>query len=664
MAPRCATVGAVSGTRVERASSPPSWPRSTRAIVWRWPAIAICTAGRSRTAARSGSSSGSAAASSATWASARLVDGDRMPGATVLSRRPPELRREPASPERRRRRHRLPQRGQGRRRGSPGLSWMRWCRACSRRCRTPASAPATASPRCCRTMPEAIAAMLGDRPRSARSGRPARRTSANAACSTASARSSPSCSSRCDGYCYDGKAVSTARQARRRSCRDCRRRARRRGAVARATADAAARRVARRGHARRVPRRRSRAKPLTFRRLPFDHPLFILYLVGHDRRAEVHRARRRRHAAAAPQGAPAPMRRPRRRPPLLLHDLRLDDVELARVGARHRRDARCSTTARRSSPSGRVLCDYADAGARRRSSARRRSTSTRAARPGFEPIDAATTCRRCGSITSTGSPLAPESFDYVYRRHQARRAARLDLRRHRHHLVLRRRRSDRAGVARRDPGAAASAWRSTSSTKHGKPLAQGKGELVCTEPFPVDAGRASGTIPTARRYRAAYFERFPGVWRHGDFAEWTAHGGLIIHGRSDATLNPGGVRIGTAEIYARGRAGSPRSSTRSASARTGTSDVRVVLFVRLQRRAHARRGAARPHPPGDPQRTAAPRHVPAKIVQVADMPRTHSGKITELAVRDVVHGRPVKNIEALANPAALDGYRDLAELRA
>ena len=166
--------------------------------------------------------------------------------------------------------------------------------------------------------------------------------------------------------------------------------------------------------------------------------------------------------------------------------------------------------------------------------------------------------------------------------------------------------------------------------------------------------------PEGQKYRAAYFERFPGVWCHGDFAEWTGHGGMVIHGRSDATLNPGGVRIGTAEIYAQVEQ-IPEVVEASRSARTGTTTCAsccsfgwegVALDARLHRpiRQQIRSGAS-------------PRHVPAKILAVADIPRTKSGKITELAVRDVVHGRAVKNKEALANPEALELYRDLPELR-
>ncbi|TIU21415.1 MAG: acetoacetate--CoA ligase, partial [Mesorhizobium sp.] len=166
--------------------------------------------------------------------------------------------------------------------------------------------------------------------------------------------------------------------------------------------------------------------------------------------------------------------------------------------------------------------------------------------------------------------------------------------------------------------------------------------------------------PEGKKYHAAYFERFDNVWCHGDFAEWTAHGGLIIHGRSDATLNPGGVRIGTAEIYNQVEQ-MPEILEALCIGQDFDNDVRVVLFVRLAEgmqldaelekriRAKIRSGAS-------------PRHVPAKIVAVADIPRTKSGKITELAVRDVVHGRAVKNKEALANPEALELFRDLPEL--
>jgi acetoacetyl-CoA synthetase len=197
----------------------------------------------------------------------------------------------------------------------------------------------------------------------------------------------------------------------------------------------------------------------------------------------------------------------------------------------------------------------------------------------------------------------------------------------------------------------------------GQPLAAGKGELVCTRPFPSmpigfwnDADGA--------KYRAAYFERFPGIWCHGDYAEKTAHGGFIIHGRSDATLNPGGVRIGTAEIYRQveklpevlesiviGQDWPPGQS----------GDVRVVLFVKLQEGLTLDEALIK-RIKDSIRANTTPRHVPAKVLQVTDIPRTKSGKIVELAVREVVHGRPVKNSEALANPEALAQYQQRGEL--
>ena len=194
----------------------------------------------------------------------------------------------------------------------------------------------------------------------------------------------------------------------------------------------------------------------------------------------------------------------------------------------------------------------------------------------------------------------------------------------------------------------------------GKPMQSGKGELVCTKAFP-SMPIMFWNDPGGHKYRAAYFERFDGIWCHGDFAEWTGHGGMIIHGRSDATLNPGGVRIGTAEIYAQVEQ-MPEVIEALAIGQTWDDDVRVVLFVRLADdvmlddeltamiRKRIREGAS-------------PRHVPARVVAVKDIPRTKSGKITELAVRDVVHGREVKNQEALANPEALEFYRDIPELK-
>nr|WP_245396593.1 acetoacetate--CoA ligase [Jiella sonneratiae] len=194
----------------------------------------------------------------------------------------------------------------------------------------------------------------------------------------------------------------------------------------------------------------------------------------------------------------------------------------------------------------------------------------------------------------------------------------------------------------------------------GRPLKGEKGDLVCTKAFP-SMPIEFWNDPGGERYTAAYFETFPGVWAHGDFAEWTRHGGMIIHGRSDATLNPQGVRIGTAEIY--NIVEQFEEVTEAICiGQSWEGDVRVVLFVRLadghdltddlvKRLKDAIRSGA------------SPRHVPAKILAVKDIPRTKSGKITELAVREVVEGRPVKNKEALANPQALTEFEGRGELR-
>ena len=196
--------------------------------------------------------------------------------------------------------------------------------------------------------------------------------------------------------------------------------------------------------------------------------------------------------------------------------------------------------------------------------------------------------------------------------------------------------------------------------EEGRSIREAKGELVCVKPFP-SMPVMFWNDPDGSKYHNAYFARFPGIWCHGDFAEITAHGGMIIHGRSDATLNPGGVRIGTAEIYAQVEQ-VPEVIEALAIGQDWDNDVRVVLFVRL-RPGVALDEALVAKIRKQIREGASPRHVPAKIVSIADIPRTKSGKITELAVRDVVHGRDVKNKEALANPEALELYRDLAELR-
>ena len=195
----------------------------------------------------------------------------------------------------------------------------------------------------------------------------------------------------------------------------------------------------------------------------------------------------------------------------------------------------------------------------------------------------------------------------------------------------------------------------------GRPVIARKGELVCTRPFP-SMPLGFWNDPDGSRYRAAYFEHYPGVWRHGDWCEETEHGGFVIVGRSDAVLNPGGVRIGTAEIY---RVVETLDEVVEALVvgQEWENDVRVVLFVRL-REGLALDDALAAKMRARIREATTPRHVPDKILQVPDIPRTKSGKIVELAVRELIHGRPVKNVEALANPEALAYFRDRPELSA
>ena len=195
--------------------------------------------------------------------------------------------------------------------------------------------------------------------------------------------------------------------------------------------------------------------------------------------------------------------------------------------------------------------------------------------------------------------------------------------------------------------------------EEGRPVRGQKGELVCAMPFP-SMPIGFWNDPDGRKYHAAYFEGFPGVWTHGDYVELTGHDGVIVYGRSDAVLNPGGVRIGTAEIY-RQVEQLPDVLESLVIGQQWKSDERIVLFVRL-RDGMSLDDALRDRIRRHVRAHTTPRHVPARIVQVSDIPRTRSGKIVELAVRDVVHGRPVKNREALANPDALEQFRDRPEL--
>jgi acetoacetyl-CoA synthetase len=194
----------------------------------------------------------------------------------------------------------------------------------------------------------------------------------------------------------------------------------------------------------------------------------------------------------------------------------------------------------------------------------------------------------------------------------------------------------------------------------GTPVTGEKGELVCAQHFPaMPIGFYQDE--DGRKFNAAYFEHFPGIWAQGDYAEVTEHGGLVIHGRSDAVLNPGGVRIGTAEIYR--QVEKIEAVLESiAIGQQWQDDVRVLLFVRL-REGEVLTDSLQTEIRQVIRTNTTPRHVPAKIIAVADIPRTISGKIVELAVRNVVHGLPVKNTDALANPQALALFADLPELQ-
>ncbi len=264
------------------------------------------------------------------------------------------------------------------------------------------------------------------------------------------------------------------------------------------------------------------------------------------------------------------------------------------------------------------------------------------------------------TITSTGSPLAPESFEYVYRHIKS------DV-----HLASISGGTDLCGcLVAGDP--TSPVWSGEIQRPalglgievfddHGQPLVPGeRGELVCTTPFPSIPLGLWGD-DDGRRLRATYFERFPGAWHQGDFAASTTHGGFVIHGRSDATLNPGGVRLGTAEIYRAAESVDGVLET-LVIGQEWDGDTRIVLFAVLDPGVKLNDDMVRAIKTRIREQ-ASPRHVPAKVVVVHDIPRTRSGKLAELSVRDIVHGRDVTNREALANPECLDEYRDLEVLR-
>ncbi len=263
------------------------------------------------------------------------------------------------------------------------------------------------------------------------------------------------------------------------------------------------------------------------------------------------------------------------------------------------------------------------------------------------------------TICSTGSPLAPEGFDYVYA------AVKQDV-----CLASISGGTDlvscfalgnpiapvwRGELQCRGLGMRVEVW-----DEHGEAVRETKGELVCTAPF-VTMPLFFWNDPDGAKYRSAYFERFPGVWCHGDWAELTAHDGMIIYGRSDATLNPGGVRIGTAEIY-RQTEQLGEVAECMAVGQEWDNDVRIVLFVKL-REGLELDDALRDKIRETIRRNLTPRHVPAKVIQVPDIPRTRNGKLMELAVRNLIHGVAVTNREAAANPEALDFFADIPELK-
>jgi len=262
------------------------------------------------------------------------------------------------------------------------------------------------------------------------------------------------------------------------------------------------------------------------------------------------------------------------------------------------------------------------------------------------------------TILTTGSPLLPETFDYVYR----------DIK---NDLQLSSISGgtdiiscfalgspilpvNRGGLQCRGLGMKVAVYDENGNSVVNKP-----GELVCEAPAP-SMPVCFWKDPDNRRYIGAYFERFPGVWAHGDHAELTDSGGMIIYGRSDAVLNPGGVRIGTAEIY-RQVEKLDEVLESIAVGQEWQGDERIVLFVKLRENIRLT-GDLIARIQTQIRENTTPRHVPAKVIQVSDIPRTINGKIVELAVRNVIHKRPVANIEALANPEALELYRDLPQL--
>ena len=267
--------------------------------------------------------------------------------------------------------------------------------------------------------------------------------------------------------------------------------------------------------------------------------------------------------------------------------------------------------------------------------------------------------RALRTFASTGSPLAPAGFDYIYQNVKSdiclsSISGGTDI------LACFVCGNPTAPVYRGEIQALALGMATNVFDSNGSPVRGRKGELVCTASFP-SLPIGFWNDPDGSRYYAAYFERFPNVWCHGDFVEITKNEGMIIYGRSDATLNPGGVRIGTAEIYRQVET-FVNIEEAICIGQDWDNDTRIILFVRMTKGKELDESlVARIRE--RVRKNCSPRHIPAKVISVADIPRTRSGKITELAVRNVVHGLPVENKEALANPEALENFQNIIELK-
>jgi acetoacetyl-CoA synthetase len=405
--------------------------------------------------------------------------------------------------------------------------------------------------------------------------------------------------------------------------------------------------------------RRYQAQPVEFAQLPFDHPVFILFTSGTTGKPKciVHGAGGTLLQTLKTFKLQFDVRPGDRFFYFCTTNWVVWNLLFAGLGAE------ASVMLYDGSPfarNGRILFDYAE-----RERFTHFGTSAKfidaCAKRGLRPRDTHD-LSSLRMVLSTGSPLAPESYDYVYDAWKADVC-----------LASISGGTDIMG-AFADASAVLPVYRGELQSRslgmavevfddEGQARVGAKGELVCTRPFPSmplgfwnDRGH--------ERYHAAYFARYPNVWCHGDWSELTERGTMIIYGRSDATLNPGGVRIGTAEIYrvverideveesvAIGQLWPPDNPT----------DTRVVLFVKL-RPGYELDDPLEQRVRAEIRRQASPRHVPARIVQVPDIPRTKNGKVVELAVKSVVHGMPVGPTDALANPEALDYFKDLAEL--